>query len=134
MDNDDEGRKAIDGALRRNVLEPSDYNLATCQGMQNSELEDLLQLDAYSLIVQEKYGVLLDQPGFRSARVKWSDRTKEIFQKSGKIWNPSVKMKLKRTIADACIQLGANCLNPHYRSPIDTLITTLESKLAVRGK
>jgi AAA15 family ATPase/GTPase len=134
MDNDDEGRRAIDRALRRNVLEPYDYNLATCQGMQNSELEDLLQLDSYSSIVQEKYGVLLDQPRFRSARAKWSDRVKDIFQVSGKIWNISVRMQVKRTIADACIQLGINSLNPHHRGPIDTLITTLESKLAARGK
>jgi hypothetical protein len=134
MDNDDEGRRAIDGALRRNVLEPSDYNLATCQGMQNSELEDLLQLDAYSSVVQEKYGVLLDQPRFRSARAKWSDRVKDIFQVSGKIWNTSVRMQVKRTIADTCIQLGANSLNLHHRGPIDTLISTLESKLAARGK
>ena len=102
--------------------------------MQNSELEDLLQLDAYSSIVQEKYGVLLDQPRFRSARAKWSDRVKEIFQVSGKIWNSSVKMQVKRMIADACIRLGANSLNPHHRGPIDTLITTLESKVAARGK
>jgi putative ATP-dependent endonuclease of OLD family len=134
MDNDDEGRRAIDGALRRNVLEPCDYNLATCQGMQNSELEDLLQLDAYSSVVQEKYGVLLNQPRFRSARAKWSDRVREIFQVSGKIWNNSVKMQVKRTIADTCIQVGANSLNPHHRGPIDTLITTLESKLAARAK
>jgi hypothetical protein len=134
MDNDDEGRRAIDGALHRNVLEPSDYNLATCQGMQNSELEDLLQLDAYSSIVQEKFGVLLDQPRFRSARAKWSDRVKDIFQVSGKMWNASVRMQVKRTVADACIQAGTNSLNPHHRGPIDTLISTLESKLAVRGK
>jgi putative ATP-dependent endonuclease of OLD family len=133
MDNDDEGRRAIDGALHRNVLEPSDYNLATCQGMQNSELEDLLQLDAYSSIVQEKFGVLLDQPRFRSARAKWSDRVKDIFQVSGKMWNASVRMQVKRTVADACIQIGTNSLNPHHRGPIDTLISTLESKLA-RGK
>jgi len=134
MDNDDEGRRAIDGALRRNVLEPSDYNLASCRGMQNSELEDLLKLDAYSSVVQEKYGVLLNQPRFRSPRAKWSDRVKEIFQVSGKIWNTSIKMQVKRTIADTCIRLGANSLNPHHRGPIDTLITALESKLAARGK
>lgn len=62
LDNDEEGRKAIERAISRNVIEPSDYNLTICKGMQNSELEDLLQLDAYSLVVQKKYGVLLNQP------------------------------------------------------------------------
>lgn len=134
MDNDDEGRRVIEGAISRNVLEPSDYNLATRQGMQNSELEDLIQLDAYSSVVQEKFGVILDQPRFRSSRAKWSDRLKDIFKMSGKMWNNAVKIQIKRTITDACIQFGPDSLNPHHRSPIDSLITALESKLQGRIK
>jgi hypothetical protein len=134
MDNDDEGRRVIEGAISRNVLEPSDYNLATRQGMQNSELEDLIQLDAYSSVVQEKFGVILDQPRFRYSRAKWSDRLKDIFKMSGKMWNNAVKIQIKRTITDACIQFGPDSLNPHHRSPIDSLITALESKLQGRIK
>ncbi len=134
LDNDEEGRKAIENALKRNVLEAADYNLTTCQGMRNSELEDLLLLDAYSQAVLDNYGVNLNQPKFRSSKAKWSDRVKDIFQLSGKIWNKSVKIQLKRTVVDACIQYGVDSLNPHKREPINTLISTLEAKLAGRGR
>jgi len=134
LDNDEEGRKAIENALKRNVLETVDYNLTTCKGMRNSELEDLLLLDAYSQAVLDKYGVDLNQPRFKSSKAKWSDRVKDIFQLSGKIWNKSVKMRLKRTVVDASIQYGVDSLNPHRREPITTLISTLEAKLAGRRR
>ena len=133
MDDDEEGRRAIEGALRRNILEPSDYNIATCQGMKNSELEDLFQLDAYSQAVQERFGVVLNQPRFRTAKAKWSDRVQDVFKVSGKMWNRSVKMQVKRAVVDACIEKGANSLNPHRRGPIDTLVATLEAKLSARS-
>jgi putative ATP-dependent endonuclease of OLD family len=133
LDNDDDGRRAIQHAIDKNVLIPADYTLATCQGMQNSELEDLLALEAYTSALQAKFGVDLNQPRFRNSRSKWSERTAELFQLCGKLWNKSVRMQVKRTVADACIQYGNPSLNVHRRAPIDALISTLESKIALRG-
>ena len=133
MDNDDEGRKATEDALRRNVLEPTDYNLSTCQGMQNSEIEDLFILDAYAPTVQQKFGVQLNQPRFRNSRAKWTARVAEVFQLSGKLWDKSIKMQVKRAVVNACIEYGIRSLNDHRRGAIDSLISTLESKLAARG-
>jgi putative ATP-dependent endonuclease of OLD family len=78
MDNDQDGRNAIQDALDRNVLDTADYNLATCQRMENSELEDLLLLDKYATAVKAKFGVDLNQPRFRRATAKWSDRAAEL--------------------------------------------------------
>jgi len=133
LDNDEDGRKATQDALDRNVLDPADYNLATCQGMQNSEVEDLLVLDAYAQAVHDKYGVALDQPRFQHSRAKWSDRAKEVFGLSGKLWNKSVKMQVKATVVAASVEYGARSLNEHRRGPIETLVAALESKLAASG-
>ena len=132
MDNDEEGQKAIQHALERNVLEPSDYNLAVCEGMERSELEDLLLLDAYAPGVQDEFGVQLKQPRFRNSDAKWSQRAAKVFVLSGKLWNKSVRMQTKRVVVNSCIQYGPESLNPHRRGPIDTLISTLESKLSAR--
>jgi len=133
MDADAEGRQAIAAARERKLMEEADYNLAMCQGMSESEIEDLLVLESYAPRVLEKYGVDLSQPRFRSADAKWSDRVEKLFGLSGKIWNKSVKMQVKRTVVDACIQAGIQCLNVHHRAPIDTLVASLETKLAGSG-
>jgi putative ATP-dependent endonuclease of OLD family len=133
MDNDEDGRKATQECLDKNVLEPSDYNLATIRGMQNSELEDLYDLSVYAPPIVQQFGVNLDQPRFRHKREKWSDRAAEIFRLSGKLWNKSEKMKLKRAVVNACIEKGATSLNNHHRGPIDALTTSLEARLAARS-
>ncbi|MBN2375439.1 MAG: AAA family ATPase [Sedimentisphaerales bacterium] len=133
MDNDDDGRKSIQNAIDKNVLDPADYNLATCQGMQNSEIEDLVNIDTYAASVNLKFGVNLNQPRFRNTRSKWSDRAAKMFQLSGKIWNKAEKIKVKRFITDACVAQGVTSLNEHKSVPIKTLVESLEAKLAVRG-
>ena len=136
MDNDDDGRKAVQAVLDRKIMDSADYNLTVCQRMDNSELEDLLVPDTYVSAVQTQFGVNLDQPRFKhNTRAKWSDRAAELFKLSGKLWNKTVKMQLKRTVADACIANGIVSLNEHKRGPIDTLVSSLESKLlSVRYK
>ncbi len=133
MDNDEEGRKSTQDALDKNVLEPADYNLAICQGMQNSEIEDLLVLEVYAPAVSKEFGVNLNQPRFRNSRSKWSDRVFELFQLSGKMWGKSMKTKVKRFVVNACIAQGISSLNTSRRAPIDTLVSSLEAKLAARG-
>jgi len=133
MDNDDDGRKSTQDALDKNVLNPTDYNLSTCQGMLNSEIEDLLDLSVYASAVQREFGVNLDQPRFRHSRAKWSERVADLFKLSGKMWNKSEKMKVKRVVVDACVAHGISSLNEHRRDPIDTLASTLNDKLAARG-
>lgn len=132
MDNDDDGRRSTQNALEKNVLDPADYNLATCQGMQNSEIEDLLVLSAYAPFVEREFGVNLDQPRFRHSDAKWTNRVEELFKLSGKIWNKSEKMKVKRVVVDACVEKGISSLNAHRRGPIDNLVASLDAKLAAR--
>ncbi len=133
MDNDDDGRKSTQDALDKKVLDPADYNLAACQGMQNSEIEDLLDLSVYAPAVSRGFGVNLDHARFRHSRAKWSDRVGEFFQLSGKMWNKSEKSKVKRVVVDACVAQGISSLNPHRRGPIDTLVASLSAKLAARA-
>jgi len=134
LDNDDDGRKAVKGAIEKGLIEESDYNLASCRDMHDSEIEDMISLDAYLRIIQEAYGVNLDQPLFHTAAHKWSDRAKEVFQASGKIWDKATKAAIKRKIADAVSRPGVSSLNQHRRGSIDTLVQCLESKLQLRNK
>jgi putative ATP-dependent endonuclease of OLD family len=134
LDNDDDGRKSIQNALDRKILEGTDYNLSVCPRMRDSELEDLLLHTVYSDFIKSAYGVNINQLCFRNNRSKWSDRVAEVFKGAGKLWNKSIKMKVKRTVIDKCIEEGISCLNIHHRSSIDALVDSLESKLSMKEK
>jgi putative ATP-dependent endonuclease of OLD family len=134
LDNDDDGRNAVKGAVLKGVLEEPDYNLASCPGMHDSEVEDLISLDYYVDLVREAYGVNLDQLSFRRGVQKWSDRVKEVFQASGKIWDKQTKIGLKGKIADVVAKHGVACLDKHRRDSVDALIQSLEGKLQERTR
>jgi hypothetical protein len=131
MDNDVDGRNAIDGVLSRSMLTQADYNLSICPGMKDSELEDLFSFETYAPKIHQKFGVQLSQAQFKSTKAKWADRTKKAFEDAGKVWNKSVKMQVKRTAVDACISCGIASLVPHRSKPIDNLVLSLETKMAV---
>jgi len=83
------------------------------------------------IVLHQKFGVQLSQSQFKSTKEKWADRTKKAFEDAGKVWNKSVKMQVKRTAVDACISCGIASLIPHRSKPIDNLILSLETKMAV---
>jgi hypothetical protein len=67
------------------------------------------------------------------SKQKWSDRAKDIFRQSGKIWDKSTRMKLKNCVIEAAVKEGIQSLNSHRRSPIDALVASLEAKLNKEG-
>ena len=130
VDNDEAGRKSIEAAIAAGVLDQTEYQAAVCQGMANSELEDLLIQDAYENAIQASFGVTL-QPKFMSTNKRqWSDRVRDNFQDQGKPWSAALERQIKYVVAHAAANLGLSSLNEHRRGPIDTLITQLEGRLA----
>lgn len=133
MDNDDEGRRATQNAIDSNVLDQADYTLSKCQGMQNSELEDLMNYSAYFGAINDEFGVNLDQRHFRHARLKWSDRVALVFGDSGKMWDKNLKKRVKRVVVDACVEYGIESLETNRKAPIEALVASLESKIAAHS-
>jgi hypothetical protein len=130
VDNDEAGRRAIEGAVAAGTLDQTEYQATVCQGMQNSELEDLLTEESYSSAVSEQFGVKL-VPKFMSTNKKqWSDRVRDSFQNQGKPWSKSLEREVKYVVSSAAAVLALDSLNQHRRGPIDALIGQLENRLA----
>jgi len=131
LDNDEAGRKAYENAESDGVLKVADLTLVNCRGMQQSELEDCFRREVYQQDVINEFGVNLDAPAFRG-NAKWSDRVKACFERQGKPWGARQKMQLKAVVANAVAQKPAEALNFHKRDAIDSLVRTLEAKLAAQ--
>lgn len=132
LDNDDPGRKAVLNAQNRGAITESDYNLSAVQGMSESEIEDLINLNCYRSNILEKFGVDLDNPKFKTNQRKWSDRVKEVFKLNGKIWDQGTENKVKLVVAKSVEDEGISSLNSHKESSIDSLVSQLESRLEKR--
>lgn len=71
FDNDEDGRRNIDNSLDKQLLTDNEYNLTNCNGMANSEIEDLVDMDAYKDIIYKEFTIDLNTRIFRNNKNKW---------------------------------------------------------------
>jgi predicted ATP-dependent endonuclease of OLD family len=125
LDNDEAGRDAYDKANISGELNIANVTFTNCQGMQNSEFEDCLDLVFYKDDLEAKYLINLDVPQFRCNN-KWSDRMKAVFQSQGKPWSDRIESQLKDFVSSLIVNNPANSLHNLKRNSIDALIYALE--------
>ncbi len=128
LDHDDCGRRAFDRARQEGLVSDAEVTFAACQGMQDSEIEDLYRREIYAEWVAQEYGVTLDTPAFKSAK-KWSERMRDVFVRHGKAWDVGRELGVKRAISEFVAAAPLVALEDHKRSAVDSLVRALESKL-----
>jgi hypothetical protein len=128
LDNDDCGRNSYDDARREGLVTDADVNMATCAGMIDSEIEDMLSTEVYSTSIENAYRISLQNPRFRTSR-KWSDRLRDTFTNQGKPWNDRVEAEVKVKVAECVKAHPDQALNAYKRGSFDSLYHTLESRL-----
>lgn len=134
LDHDDEGRRAGDVAIQESQLKHHEIHYVTCNGMSQSELEDVFAADVYGEIVATKYGISLQHKQFRGNE-KWAHRMRNVFLSQGKTWNPKVAEEVKSTVAssvaEAVARKLADVLIPQKRNSIDALVAALDLRLSM---
>lgn len=128
LDNDRAGLDAADRARRDGVLTDGDINFCICEGLDESEFEDLLDPVAYSTRVRRGWRVSMDNSKFKG-RKKWSERMRAVFKVHGKQWNDRVKNDIKSALADIVEDAPTSVLHQAKRSAFDALVETLEQRL-----
>ena len=128
LDHDDCGLKSSRRAEQEGLLILADVTFTTCNGMKESEIEDMYDETVYSGMLQNRYGVSTLHPKFKG-NAKWSDRLREAFKEQGKPWSDQIEAKVKADVAELIETKTATALNLHKRSSFDALVTALETKL-----
>jgi ABC-type cobalamin/Fe3+-siderophores transport system ATPase subunit len=129
LDDDKAAREAASRAMEQGIVSTADLNFAMCDGLDESELEDLYDSTLYFAMVRNSYLVDLSAPAFKS-KAKWSDRTANAFRKSGKQWNDKIKAEVKMRIAELVASSPGQALHPARRAPFDGLVSALEARIS----
>lgn len=128
LDHDDCGLKSSQKAEQDGLLLLADITFTTCNGMKESEIEDMFEESVYSTMLQNLYGVSTLSPKFKG-NSKWSDRLAAAFRHQGKTWSDQIESKVKAQVAELVEANPAIGLNVNKRSSFDALISALEGKL-----
>lgn len=119
LDNDIAGRQAGQNAETQGLLTTKNVTYAQCKGSKDSEMEDCFNPSVYKQIIQDKFGVSLNNKEFKCNK-KWSERIANCFKTQGKQWGDAVEKKVKLSVAEAIINSDPiKALNSVKRSSID---------------
>lgn len=129
IDNDEAGRKGVTDAENKGILKPNEYVLSFVRAMQNSELEDLIDINSYRQLIIDEYAVDLNIPAFKTNQKQWSDRVKELFRLNGKLWSDKLESEIKYKVAKQAASLKLTSLNVNKTNTIDALVTIIENIL-----
>lgn len=129
LDHDKAGLDAQQRAEKDGLIILADVNFSTCNGMKESEIEDIYEESLYSNMLQNRYGVSILSPKFKG-NDKWSNRLRETFKHNGKPWSDQIEAKVKAEVAELVETNPGAALNQHKRSSFDALVQALEAKLA----
>jgi putative ATP-dependent endonuclease of the OLD family len=128
LDHDKCGLGSASRAELDGLLSPADATFTICEGMKESELEDLYDEKLYAAMLWNKHSVSTASPKFRG-NAKWSDRLRETFHYHGKAWSDQIKSRVKADIAVLVEMEPVKALNPYKRSSFDALVEELKDKL-----
>lgn len=128
LDSDAAAKGAFDTARREGLLTDGDANWATCEGKNESEIEDLYDASVYAAVIQNSYRVSLQAPEFSSS-AKWSERMAKTFRRQGKAWDDRVEKDVKWKVAELVAATPDRALLPRHKPAFDGLVANLEQRL-----
>jgi putative ATP-dependent endonuclease of the OLD family len=127
LDDDESGRKGVADAESKGILRPNEYIVCNCSGRRNSEIEDLIEFEAYYQLILDNYGVDLKTRSFKNNNLPWSNRVKHVFQQHGKVWSTHLESEIKYKVATKAAQLKKSSLNAHKSNSINSLVSVIEN-------
>ena len=130
IDDDAEGRAAVERATEAKVLRLRDVNYCKVSHLSESELEDLYDRNVYQAELSKMFGVDPKERPRGKDKQKWSRRMGYLFQRSGKPWNDSIKSSTKNWLADYAVANPERILNDPLSGPVDSFIRTAEDKIS----
>jgi hypothetical protein len=128
LDHDKCGIDAAKEAELEGLVTPADTTFTVCNGMKESEIEDIYNEALYSNMLLNRYGVSTASPKFKGT-AKWSDRLRDTFRHQGKLWSDQIEAKVKAEVAELVDANPVAALNAHKRSSLDALIQALKIKM-----
>ena len=136
IDDDDEGRRGYAEAEKSLLASPANTTFTKCQGLPESEFEDLFAESVYADYFKSKYSVDVTRRPF-DKKQKWSKRIRQGLNASGKssstgeAWPERDEYGDKRAIAEAVAKHPESAVHPARGDVLNSLVSVLEEKLDV---
>ena len=126
VDNDSSGIAAAEKVLEEKIIDPLNVFTCNCNGMKESEIEDIINPEIYKEAVLEEYGIDLNDSKFKNSK-KWSVRIKETAQKQHKVCTEKMITNIKQIVMTSVLESDFdNAVIIQKSDVLDTIIKRIE--------
>lgn len=132
VDHDREGVASLARARADGLLDTGAEFCASKPGLNESELEDLLDVDVYATEICALLGLASLKPKTaKSTKLKWSDRLVAVLAECGKPASDHDRLlrEAKFKTNELAIARAATCFHPSLVGPLDALLAFVKTKL-----
>ncbi|MEX2629187.1 MAG: AAA family ATPase [Tistlia sp.] len=128
IDNDNEGRLAVERAISARSLKVSEVNLCAVPHLTESELEDIYNKDIYGSSFLTEFGVDPKSRPKGRPKLKWSQVAERQFREAGKPWNESIKCQVKSWLSEYAANNPKTIIRKELDAPLVNFVDSLVSK------
>lgn len=131
IDDDAEGRLAVEKAFADKLLDLADVNLCSVPEKREAELEDLYDKNFYRQDFLDRFGVDPKAKPKGKRNYKWSNMIERLFRDAGKPWDESVRQNVKDWLARYAAENPDKIIVDALKGPLVNFIATVERKLVM---
>lgn len=125
LDMDDSGIASYEHLLSSKTKPASEVLQIKSVGMSKCELEDIVDFDAYSEILDNEFNINVNTTQFKQRKKPWSDRLRIAASKSPGGFNEDVEKRIKTRIADIVVDQGIQAIAQYDRDYVQSLIRAI---------
>ena len=133
VDNDAAAKAAIAAAEASGALLTSEYTATVCPGLQNTEIQDLVEDSVYLNAISSVVGIAISSADIKKIKGDWSSRIKHAVELKGKSWSDSLESRLKAKVCEAARIAGISSLSNKRRTSFDSLLEVLKVRISTWG-
>lgn len=129
LDNDSEANVALKAVQESKLINDSELHQSAKCGRNESELEDLYDLDFYSDTLKGAFDVDLSALKSKRKKLKWSAWVKVCFETSGKRFNDKTKEEVKKFVNELACKSPLEAISKEGTLCLESLVSALEGRI-----
>lgn len=125
LDMDDSGIASYQQLISSKTKPQSEVLQIKSAGMTRCELEDIVDINIYSSILEDEFNINVNTPTFKKRKKPWSDRLHTAASRSPGAFDAAVEAAIKTRIADIVVERGIDAIANYDREYIQSLVRAI---------
>ena len=125
LDSDDSGKAMQNKLISTKTKPSSEVLMIKSKGMSSCEIEDIVSMEKYFDVIENEFGIYIDNKKFKQRNKPWSDRLHKAAEESPGTFDDDIETKIKARLADIVETEGIEAIAQYDKQYVINLINSI---------